>query len=558
MSDENAELPEGWEAVTFVEIFDFKGGSQPPKKEFVDEPREGYIRLLQIRDFASDQFPVYIKDADRWPKCDKDDVMIARYGASLGRVLTGMAGAYNVALIKMIFDRENIDTRWARYFLMSNHFQGPIHLLSRSAQNGFNKKEVAPIEVQLPPLAEQRRIVAKIEALQERSRKARELLTEVGPLLEQFRQSLLAAAFRGDLTADWRKQNPNVEPATELLTRIRTERRQKWEEAELTKYEAKSKKPPKDWQNKYKEPDPPDCSELPELPDGWCWTTVAELTENHDSIRVPLKLADREKRSGPYPYYGAFGIIDDIDDYLFDGEYVLLAEDGKNLLERKRPISLIATGKFWVNNHAHILTTFCEMPLAYLECFFNSPVLDLNDYLTGIDQVKLTRGAMDSIPVPLAPFNEQIEIVRLCMAGIDSVNLQLKSLGDSTSDLSQLDQSILAKAFRGELVPQYHGDEPASVLLKRIRESRAARKPARKTGGKRNSTKGADASGAADDRELLDVLQQAAEPMHVDDLQTASGLSSKAFYLRLKDAISRGTIREVIGDDSERYLEPAK
>ena len=138
----------------------------------------------------------------------------------------------------------------------------------------------------MPPLAEQRRIVAKIEALQERSRRAREALSEVGPLLEQFRQSVLAAAFRGDLTADWRAAHPNVEPASELLQRIRAERRRRWEQAELAKYEAKGQKPPKNWKDKYKEPEPVDDSDLPELPDGWVWATIDELQSMITAIHV--------------------------------------------------------------------------------------------------------------------------------------------------------------------------------------------------------------------------------------------------------------------------------
>lgn len=188
----------------FGDIFDFKGGSQQPKKEFHNEPEAGLIRLLQIRDFGSDKYPVYIKDADKWPKCDEDDIMIARYGASLGRVLTGMAGAYNVAHVRMIFDKENLDTNWVRYFLKSEHFQEPIHLLSRSAQNGFNKTELSSIAVELPPKAEQSRIVSAIESLQERSARARVLLSEVGPLIGQLRQSVLRVAFSGKLTADCR------------------------------------------------------------------------------------------------------------------------------------------------------------------------------------------------------------------------------------------------------------------------------------------------------------------------------------------------------------------
>ena len=98
------------------------------------------------------------------------------------------------------------------------------------------------VPVRIPPAAEQRRIVTKIKALQERSLRTREALAEVGPLLEQFRQSVLAAACRGDLTADWRAAHPNVEPASELLHRICAERRRLWEQAELAKYEKSSLK----------------------------------------------------------------------------------------------------------------------------------------------------------------------------------------------------------------------------------------------------------------------------------------------------------------------------
>ncbi|MBL0194236.1 MAG: hypothetical protein IPQ09_08430 [Myxococcales bacterium] len=131
----------------------------------------------------------------------------------------------------------------------------------------------------LPPLNEQRRIVAKLESLQARSRRARAALDAVPPLLEKLRQSILAAAFRGDLTKDWRAKNRDVEPASELLKRIRVERRKKWEEAELAKMTAKGKAPRDDaWKGKYKEPEPVDATGLPELPEGWCWASVEEVT----------------------------------------------------------------------------------------------------------------------------------------------------------------------------------------------------------------------------------------------------------------------------------------
>src|SRR6185503_10682565 len=123
------------------------------------------------------------------------------------------------------------------------------------------------------------RIVTKLEALQARSRRAREALDAVPPLLEKLRQSILAAAFRGDLTKDWRSKHEDVEPASELLKRIRIERRKKWEEAELAKMKAKGKAPTDDkWKAKYKEPEPVDATGLPELPEGWCWASVDDVT----------------------------------------------------------------------------------------------------------------------------------------------------------------------------------------------------------------------------------------------------------------------------------------
>src|SRR5690606_18341217 len=109
---------------------------------------------------------------------------------------------------------------------------------------------------------------------------AREALDEVPQLLGKLRQSILAAAFRGDLTRKWREQNPGAEPASILLQRIRTERRTRWEEAELAKMQAKGKEPKDDkWKAKYKEPEPGDTEGLPELPEGWCWARFPELGE---------------------------------------------------------------------------------------------------------------------------------------------------------------------------------------------------------------------------------------------------------------------------------------
>lgn len=352
----------------------------------------------------------------------------------------------------------------------------------------LSAKGVAEWSVALAPLNEQLRIVRKIDALTEKSREARQALAEVPALLDQLRQSILAAAFRGELTKEWRTQNPDVEPASKLLERIRRERRQRWEEAELAKMRARGKEPKDDkWKQKYKEPAPVDLDGLPELPEGWCWASLGELTINYDGVRVPVRRADRAARVGQYDYYGASGVIDKIDDYLFDGTYLLIAEDGANLLSRSTPIAFIARGKFWVNNHAHVVQT-SVVPETYLMHCLNGR--DLSPWVSGSAQPKLNQKNMDQIPVALAPLAEVSMLLR-AVEGLNFLVEQLESVLVGHEDaLATLDSAILARAFRGELVPQDPADEPASVLLERIRAEReAANHPSSRVRAKKTAKK---------------------------------------------------------------------
>src|SRR4030067_1301253 len=129
----------------------------------------------------------------------------------------------------------------------------------------------------------------------------------------------------------------------------------------------------------------------------WQEFPLLDLAEIHDQTRVPLSKMEREKRQGSFPYYGASGVIDHVEGYLFDEEYVLVSEDGENLKSRQTPIAFVATGKFWVNNHAHILKgkkRFYNKLLVYY--FMN---LDLHPYLTGAVQPKLSQSSLLSIPI---------------------------------------------------------------------------------------------------------------------------------------------------------------
>ena len=137
----------------------------------------------------------------------------------------------------------------------------------------------------------------------------------------------------------------------------------------------------------------------------WRMDYVANLVLNEDSLRKPVKLMDRAEMQGQFDYYGASGVIDKIDQYIFEGDRLLIGEDGANLVARSSPIAFIAKGKYWVNNHAHVLAETDALSIKYLEYFFNS--IDLKPYVTGSAQPKLTRAALDRIQVPTPPKNLQ-------------------------------------------------------------------------------------------------------------------------------------------------------
>jgi type I restriction enzyme S subunit len=189
-------MKSSWPTKQLAEICKFQGGTQPPKSFFVYEPREGYVRLLQIRDFTSDEKATYIPDSPKLRKCTKDDILIGRYGASVGKVLRGKEGAYNVAIIKTIPDTSKINKDYLYYFLLSPLVQNFFNQLAlRSAQAGFTKEEIGQIEIPLPPLRIQKRIVARIEELFEKIDKAKQLREKALEETEQIFQSALQEVF---------------------------------------------------------------------------------------------------------------------------------------------------------------------------------------------------------------------------------------------------------------------------------------------------------------------------------------------------------------------------
>ena len=183
---------------------------------------------------------------------------------------------------------------------------------------------------------------------------------------------------------------------------------------------------------------------------------------------------------GPFPYYGASGVIDSVNDYLFDGTYLLITEDG-NLLSKGNPIAFEASGKFWVNNHAHVVQPVDGVQLGYLKAYAN--FVNLEGYVSGTTRPKLTQAALNSIPIPLPPLAEQRRIVAAVETQFARLDAAVAALRRAQANLRRYRASVLKDACEGRLVPaeaelarsEGREYEPAAVLLERVLAQRRAR-----------------------------------------------------------------------------------
>jgi type I restriction enzyme S subunit len=323
-------------------------------------------------------------------------------------------------------------------------------LSSGTTRKRISRRNLETITIPLPPLSEQKRISAKIDKLFSFLDAAIGLLHKVQAQLKRYRQAVLKYAFEGKMTEEWRRTHKDqLDPAQNLL-------------AQITK-ELKEKEPR---ENSFRD----NLSEAKILPEKWAWTYLDAITVNHDGKRIPVSREKRESMKGEYPYYGASGVIDSVNNYLFDGTYLLIGEDGANLLARSTPIAFQAKGKFWVNNHAHIITPLGGIPISYLEYFINS--IRLEKYVTGTAQPKLTQNAMNKIPVPIAPIKEQLKIVEEISKTFSIIDGVGKTIELMIRYSERLRESVLNSAFKGNLVSQDPSDEPAEKLLSRIKVER--------------------------------------------------------------------------------------
>jgi type I restriction enzyme, S subunit len=345
----------------------------------------------------------------------------------------------------------------------------------------------------IPPLPEQQRIVEKIEELFCDLDAGANALQRAKANLKRYRASVLKSAVEGRLTEEWRKEHSQAEDGQMLLDRILRERREKWERDQLLKFKEKGKESPKNWESKYEESSAPDTSELSELPERWVWATVEQMAT--DVVDCPHSTPAWESEGIMCVRTTEFrpGRLD-----LTEVRYVsprtyteriqrLQPQAGDVLYSREGGILGIACRvpsdvdlcmgqrMMLIRCHSHVVSAFVEAVL-------NSSltVQRVKTLTTGSASPHLNVGEVRQFPIPLPPLAEQEQIVALVEERLSQIDSAEKTIDAELIRAKRLRQSILKQAFEGKLVPQDAKDEPASVLLERIKRSREAEQPKKK------------------------------------------------------------------------------
>ena len=482
-----SELPNGWMQIALGDALQIQKGKKPIGLGSKGENR--LVPYINISAFETKQVEEYAPEQNV-PCCQPSDTLLVWDGARAGLAGRGIGGFIGSTLARLTSDLL-VEPSFLYYFVHSNYG----YLNTRTKGVGIPHIDpvvLAKIPFSLPPSSEQTRIVAKLEELLSDLDAGVAELKAAQKKLKQYRQSLLKAAVEGALTAEWRANNKPSETGAQLLERILTERRARWETKQLAKFKEQGKTPPKDWQKKYPEPVQTDTTDLPELPEGWVWASLDMLGEIASGVAKGSKRdAAVPVREVPYlrvanVQRGFFDLSEiktilaterDITDLTLQAGDVLFNEGG----DRDK----LGRGWVWRNevetcihqNHVFRMRPFLAEALPELishhgNTFGKTWFQSAGKQTTNLASINMTRLRM--FPVPLGPADEQRELLNQLDAQIEQLDHQEKAVELALKQSTAQRQNILRAAFSGQLVPQDPNDEPASVLLERIRAERAA------------------------------------------------------------------------------------
>jgi type I restriction enzyme S subunit len=393
------------------------------------------------------------------------------------------------------FPLASLEPRFLAYFLRQNTVRDFLAANASGVGGSLMRVRAATFRdfpFPLAPFAEQERIADALDELLSELDAGVAALKLARHKLKLYRASVLKAAVEGALTAEWRKQHPHTEPASELLKRILSERRRRWEQEQLRKFKEKGCQPPKDWKAKYNEPVAPDTTDLPSLPEGWCWATIEQLIReslrNGHSARAVTSGTGVPTFSLSAVTNGDFSDVN-VKQTAADPKKVrdLWVETDDIFVERSNTPELVGTTRRYkgesrraifpdllirVRVAESITAAYVELALQCSRCraYFQKSAQGISGSMPKIDQDTVGRAA-----VPLPSIAEQDAIVEAVEDQLSTIDHLESDLDAKLKNAQALRQSILRQAFSGRLVPQDLKDEPASELLKRIAAERERR-----------------------------------------------------------------------------------
>ena len=396
------EVPEGWVWTTINELCDVvRGGSPRPAGD--EKYYNGAIPFLKVADLTKDD-GIYVYKAEYTIKeaglkktrlVNEGTLLLTNSGATLGvPKITTFPTTFNDGIAAFLY--MNREVQLYLYWFIKSKTDSLRKIDQGAAQPNLNTDLIKSIPIPLPPLTEQFRIIKEIEHWFALIDPIEQDKADLQTIIKQTKSKILDLAIHGKLVP----QAPNDEPAIELLKRIN--------------------------------PDftPCDNGHYTQLPDGWVACRLEQVAEILDNLRKPINASERESRiknrkiDELYPYYGATGQVGLIDDYVVNGHYLLLGEDGAPFLDKNAIKAYSISGKGWVNNHAHILSP--KIDFEFLQYSLNQ--IDYSEYVNGSTRLKLTQTDMRSIKIMLPPLAEQERIKSKIQTLFSQLHLIMESL----------------------------------------------------------------------------------------------------------------------------------
>jgi len=504
MSEGSKELPQGWVVSSMSELGHFERGIGFPRtarRDIASVETISCLRTANVQDTIqfNDVWEVdkqYLKKSDKLLRENDIIFSVSNSLKLVGKsaIAKNVKKEYTFGAFLAAFRCDcQILPEYLQYFLTSLTARNWIRQNASTTTNISNigVKALGLLRLPRPPLAEQSRIVDKIDELFSSIEAGERAIARARTALTRYRKAVLKAAVTGDLTADWRKENPPTETAEALLKRILKARYAAWEKAELEKLDAKGKARPeteKQWEKfrgKYKEPVGSNAATLSELPKNWLGVTVDQISEfitsgsrgwakyyseegplfvrvgnfNRSSIELDFK-----KLQCVSPPAGAEGARTKLQ--LNDLLVSITADVGMVAIFR---------GQYedaYINQHVALVRTPSIVNEEWLAWAIVNPTKQQEILGTGRGATKdgLTLSDLRELRIPFPPANEQIEIVNRVEQALSKADAVEATLNAQSRQAKALKQAVLKTAFEGRLVPQNPKDEPASELLKRIKE----------------------------------------------------------------------------------------